>query len=510
MPTVQRDERQGWMADASVSAESAIGNLDMRAFYASWLRTIVDAQRTTAFHDCAPASPIYPDCAGADTDTSPHVTGLFGNRPADPSWGAALDILYDLHVRYYSEPAAPGGAGSDPTDLPGAFYSAVCAYVDWLLRVAAAQGGLVTFHYYGDWLQPNRVASTEAVSEQTSAFNFLRSLRAGITAAEVQGDAPTSARYTAAYAAAAAVYNTRFFNTSGAGCYGGGTQAEQVFPLYLGLQPGGDGALEGAVVRCLLPAIAANGSHVDTGIISTKYLMPLLSRAGRSDVALALALNEDFPSWGAMARVFGQSTITEHWDPLHNPSGNGMSSRNHPAFSSVGAWLQGAVLGLRLGDAATAEFCAPGPPPGAPPPPWAPAAVSDGFGWSRAVVAPEVVTNPALPGAAGGTWTVRGWAGAAWSYTPPHQQQGQQPHALALNASFAPGVRGQVRTPGAPFAPAATTVVDAATGATVWGAGAFIPNAAPGVWAGAVCGRSGDRVCLSVGSGDYAFVVTAP
>ena len=46
------------MADASVSAESAIFNFDMHAFYASWLRTIVDAQQTTAFHDCDPSSPI--------------------------------------------------------------------------------------------------------------------------------------------------------------------------------------------------------------------------------------------------------------------------------------------------------------------------------------------------------------------------------------------------------------------------------------------------------------------
>ena len=133
----QRDERQGWAADASVSAESALSSFDMHALYASWLRTIVDSQRSAdALDDCDPSSPIFPDCEGADTDTSPHVKGLFGNRPADPSWGAALDIIYDLLLRYYND-----------TDLAGSLYPALTAYADFLLRVADAQGGLVTFHY---------------------------------------------------------------------------------------------------------------------------------------------------------------------------------------------------------------------------------------------------------------------------------------------------------------------------------------------------------------------------
>ena len=154
----QRDERQGWLADASVSAESAISSWDMQAFYRSWLRTITDSQASAAeLKDCAPDSPIYPDCDGADTDTSPHVPGLFGNRPADPSWGAALDIIYDLLLRYF-----------DDRDEALAFYPSLAAYADYLLRIADKTGGLVTFHWYGDWLQPNQVASTDYVSTQAS------------------------------------------------------------------------------------------------------------------------------------------------------------------------------------------------------------------------------------------------------------------------------------------------------------------------------------------------------
>jgi hypothetical protein len=175
-----------------------------------------------------------------------------------------------------------------------------------------------------------------------------------------------------------------------------------------------------------------------------------------------------------------------------------MSSRNHPALGSVGAWLYQALLGVRLGDDATAGFQAPGLPPGAAPP--SGRAPSDGYGFSRAVVAPEVVDDARLTGVAGGLWTAAGWVGAAWA-------RGNA--TLTLNVSLPVAARGEVRTPpGGAWAPAKVVIVDAARGgAAVWAAGAFVPGA-PGVFAGRACGAGGLRVCLDVGSGSFEFVVT--
>ena len=341
------------MADASVSAESAMFSFDMQSFYTSWLRTIVDSQASDAvLNDCYNDSPLYPDCIGADTDTSPHFPGgtygphpcfhsqpasiqhdvrrfasfyfsfmfmtahflsLTGVRPADPSWGAAFDIIYDLLQRYsYAE----GKVTMQPV------YAALTSYVDYLIRVAKkGDAHLVTFHWYGDWLQPNQVASTEDISQQTSAFNYLRTLRTAINAATVLEIADDITRYTAAYSVGVTAYTAKWFNVTGSGCWGSGRQNEQVYPLYLSMLAPGIASVADGVARCLVPAIAANGTHVDTGIISTKYMMPLLSRAGRTDLALQLALQTDFPSWGAMIREFGQTAITEHWNPINNPVG---------------------------------------------------------------------------------------------------------------------------------------------------------------------------------------------
>ena len=172
-----------------------------------------------------------------------------------------------------------------------------------------------------------------------------------------------------------------------------------------------------------------------------------------------------------------------------------MSSRNHPAFSSVGSWLYQAVLGLRQGDAASDAFSVPGLPPGQP----AATNPSDGVGWSRVTVAPEVVTNPAVPSAAGGVWTSAGWVGASWAYASSNRQ-------LAINASIPVGARGTIKTPlGEPWSPARITISQA-DGMPVWRAGAFVPGV-QGVWSAEVCGRTLSRVCVAVASGNYELLV---
>ena len=70
----QRDERQGWMGDAHVTAEEAMMNFDMAAFYTNFIRDIRDAQA--------------PD--GQLPDTVPHKYGSF---PTDLGWQTAYPLL---------------------------------------------------------------------------------------------------------------------------------------------------------------------------------------------------------------------------------------------------------------------------------------------------------------------------------------------------------------------------------------------------------------------------------
>ncbi|HRQ50936.1 MAG TPA: family 78 glycoside hydrolase catalytic domain, partial [Agriterribacter sp.] len=56
----QRDEREGWMADAQVFSQTAIYNLDMAGFYTKWARDIRDSQLEDGrFPDIAPHDGVW-------------------------------------------------------------------------------------------------------------------------------------------------------------------------------------------------------------------------------------------------------------------------------------------------------------------------------------------------------------------------------------------------------------------------------------------------------------------
>lgn len=322
----QRDERQGWMADAAVSAEQAILNFDMRDFYLNWLQVIIDSQQSTYSSDCnipVARGGVNGTCLGAVTDTSPHPDGVYGNRPADPSWGAALPILVDLVRRYYGEYEA---------DM---FAPAVQAWADFLMTMR--QGGVVKYHYYGDWLQPGKVASEPVVSEMAAAFNSLLAIKVASTL----GSAVERSRFAAAYEKMRIAFEAAYWS-SDISAFGDGTQAPQVFALYFGgLAP----ERENATLSRLLSLLETDG--IGTGIIATKWLFPLLSRYEKTGLGLKLASGTAFPSWGYMIEK-GATTIWEHWDAYNNPSGDAMSSHNHPAFTSVGAWFYTDLVGMRI------------------------------------------------------------------------------------------------------------------------------------------------------------------
>ena len=78
----QRDERLGWMGDASVSALTMSLSFDMHVFYFNFLQLIESEMINGTLPDVVP---FY----------------RYGSRPADPSWSAAFpEILYRIATFY--------------------------------------------------------------------------------------------------------------------------------------------------------------------------------------------------------------------------------------------------------------------------------------------------------------------------------------------------------------------------------------------------------------------------
>lgn len=298
----QRDERMGWLGDAHVTAEEAMHNFDMAAFYTNFLRNIRDVQ----------------DEAGTITDTVPHV---WGSRPADPAWGTAYPIIaWSMYQHYGDERILQD------------HYAGVKKYVEYLRR--REEDGLVRFSHYGDW-----VAVDKTPGSIVSSFYYYYDVKILAEMARVLGNKEDEKTYTALAERIKVDFHKHYYNPETRG-YANNTQTANTLALFLNLVPENErGAVWGNLFDNL---VYKNNSHLTTGIIGTRYILELLTRQGASDLAYDVATQTTYPSWGYMIEK-GATTLWELWQLREGPS---MNSHNHPMFGSVGAWLYKALAGI--------------------------------------------------------------------------------------------------------------------------------------------------------------------
>lgn len=415
----QRDERMGWMADAHLAAETAMLNFDMAAFYTNFLRSIHDDQ----------------DDDGSVPDTVPRgrLTG-----PADPAWGSA----YPLIVKYMWEQY-----GDRRIVLQ--HFEGIRKWAEFLHSKADADG-IVSFVKYGDWVPTERTPG-DLVS---TAYYYL-SVDTVARMAEVLGMAAEAAQYRTLADSVAAGFQKRFYHED-SHSYANGTQTADTLPLFFGITPAGD---RGGVENSLNSDIVySKNTHLSTGILGTKYLLPLLSQYGRADLAYDLATQTTYPSWGYMIEK-GATTIWELWQDVEGPS---MNSHNHAMFGSVGAWFYTSLAGIHTD-------------------PQHP-------GYERIRIQPEMVRD--LHYASASIDTVRGRVASAW-------ERGTGP--TRLEVTIPPGSTAEIHVP--TFGNADATVEEG--GHAVWKARAFVAGAAGVADARAV----GGGVVIEAGSGTYVFEV---
>ncbi|MDD8015853.1 MAG: family 78 glycoside hydrolase catalytic domain [Acidobacteriota bacterium] len=299
----QRDERQGWMGDAQPTAEEAIMNFDMAAFYTNFLRDIRDVQ----------------DEKGQITDTVPHI---WGTRPADPAWGSAYPQLAWYMYLYYGD-----------TRILEEHYEGIRRYVEFLF--SKEENGLVKFFNYGDW-----VAIEKCPESLVSSFYYYNDVKILAEMAGILGKTADAKSYGLLSERIKTAFHREYFDPKTRSY--GPTQTANVLPLFLDMVPENE---RGAVWGRLFDNIVyRNASHLTTGFIGTKYVLDVLTKNGTADLAYDIAAQTTYPSWGYMI-ANGATTLWELWQKREGPS---MNSHNHPMFGSVGAWFYKALAGISL------------------------------------------------------------------------------------------------------------------------------------------------------------------
>jgi len=413
----QRDERMGWMADAHLAAETAMLNFDMAAFYTNFLRSIHDDQ----------------DPNGSVPDTVPR-----GKRtpPSDPAWGAAYPLIVQYMWDHYGD-----------RRIVELHFAGIRGYADWLHSLADADG-IVSFVRYGDWVPIERTPG-----DVVSTAYYYASVDVVAKMAAVLDKTEDETKYRQLAASIAAGFQKRFYHPD-SHSFANGSQTADALPLAFGMMTGSEA---NNVINSLRDSIVYyHNTHLTTGILGTKSLLPLLTAKGHPDLAYDLATQTTYPSWGYMIDQ-GATTIWELWQNVTGPS---MNSHNHPMFGSVGAWLYTALAGINTD-------------------PQRP-------GYERIRIAPEMTRD--LHYASGSIDTVRGRVASEWQREPGHTK---------LEVAVPVGSTAEVDFP----VLALSHIVVQEGGRTVWKEGAFVPGA-PGI-SGAKL--AGGRIVFEVGSGGYSF-----
>ncbi|MFQ6094627.1 MAG: family 78 glycoside hydrolase catalytic domain [Candidatus Bathyarchaeia archaeon] len=443
----QRDERMGWMGDAQLTVEEAVYNFDMATFYTKWLIDIKEAQEKD----------------GSVPDVVPPYWQLY---PADPAWGTACVIIPWYLYLYYGD-----------RRILEENYEVMKRWVDFLS--AKSEDYIVKYSKYGDWCPPSYVRSPDTPGELVSTWYYYHDAMTLSKVAHLLGISDEAEQYEKLSEKIKEAFNKKFFKmeqyapmsqilTSLIAGFGDiselgeispimpliSSQTSNILPLFLDMVP--EDKEEAVLKKLLMDLEAAHDCHVGTGIVGTRYLLDVLTRYGRVDLAYKLVNQTTYPSWGYMIKE-GATTLWERWEYY---AGAGMNSHNHIMLGSIDAWFYKALAGINID-------------PSAP-------------GFKRIIIQPHVVGD--LNHVSASVNTIRGLVSSGW------RKEGS---SLVLEVTLPVNSKGKVSVPDLGL----KNPVVKEGGKIVWKDGTYIPEVS-----GIVSATRGDGyITFEAGSGTYSF-----
>lgn len=320
----QRDERLGWTGDAQAFSRTAAFNFDVASFFTKWLKDLALDQRQ----------------GGEVPDVIPDILNKQDAQTIMPSagWGdVAVIVPWTMYTVY-------GDKQLLENQYPG-----MKKWVEYIREKAGDTYQWKGGSKYGDWLfyhppvnnHPEPDGYTQPDFIATAYFAYSTSLLAD--AAKALGKADDAKEYTDLYNKIRDTFIKEYVTP--AGRVGTCSQTSYILALKFGLLP--DNLKENAA-KFLVSDIKSRRNHLSTGFLGTIYIAHELSRAGYTDVAYDLLLQESYPSWLYPVKM-GATTIWERWDGQKTDStfqDAGMNSFNHYAYGAIGDWMYRVSAGI--------------------------------------------------------------------------------------------------------------------------------------------------------------------
>ena len=311
----QRDERMGWLNDATVRFESTPYQFEVGALFSKVIQDIMDAQR--------------PD--GAIGDTAPFMAGCYPADPVSSSFLLAGKEMY-LHA-------------GDITAMRQA-YASFAAWEMCLLE--HSENYLPNYSYWGDWAGPadscvqpqdeNDAAAASAVTPGkfvSAGFSYMNCQLLAEMAQWLEMP-QEAAQWETQKAAIRQALLAKWYQPE-SGSFATGSQGCLALALHLGLSP--DPAM--TALR-LHEAVERAGYRLTTGNLCSRYIFDVLADNGYMEDAWRLITRDTYPSLGWMLQQEA-TTVWERFELTKNPA---MNSHNHPMYGAVDGWFYACLAGL--------------------------------------------------------------------------------------------------------------------------------------------------------------------
>jgi len=303
MPTdcPQRDERMGWTGDRTTGCYGESFLFDNHRLYAKWLQDLEDCQ--------------WPN--GQLSDVAP---AYWRNYTDNMTWPGAFITVADMLWERFGD--------FRPIEK---HYDAMKR---WMLHMEKyyLKDGILVRDTYGDWCVPPEspeLIHTKDTNRMTWPANlstpyYYHFCHLMIDFAYALGRYDDIDYFGRLNDTIVEAYNARYLDTA-RGCYSNNTITANLLPLAFGMVP--SERLECKVFDNIVDKIENDfGGHVATGVVGIQHLMRTLTDHCRGDLALKLATDTTYPSWGYMVKQ-GATTIWELWNgDTGDPS---MNSGNH-------------------------------------------------------------------------------------------------------------------------------------------------------------------------------------
>ncbi len=307
-------EKGAYNGDGQVIAETSMHDFHMAPFYTKWLNDMRDSQEEN----------------GRIPNTSPVLVGGMGGGVA---WGSAYILIPWWMHNYYQD-----------TRILKEHYPTMKKYLNYLKELGSKDEDpsepfiIDNFDGYwyslGEWCAPGQKDGPNHPVVNTFYYYYNSKIMSKI-AGEL-GYAEDSEYFKALSDTIRQVFNRKFFNPKTA-LYG----TEEIYQTYQILALAGDLIPEGyreKVFQTIVEDIKERGDHLNTGIIGTKYLWPLLVQGAENELAYRVATQTTYPGYGYWINN-GSTTLLEEW--------SGENSHNHQMFGSVTEYFYKFLAGIQ-------------------------------------------------------------------------------------------------------------------------------------------------------------------